>query len=232
MLIDYEGKFTDLRNKADSVEIEANGLVVKNVENLTIDLNRGTNVDKQPLLDAKKEKLVLQGQVQVKQEDIKYQVTNIRNAADQIQGKVSEYEALLLSYAEEKSHLISEIERLKIELSSDTTQSQFNDVKGNLLQGRIAILSEANKGLSGIVSDRKKEAFNLKNGMENIVLDQLNRNFEIQVDVNKTQTQDLPAIIKEREDIESDLERLNSLSQRYNEMRRKLEQSGDEFEKA
>ena len=46
MLIDYEGKFTDLRNKADSVEIEANGLVVKNVENLTIDLNRGTNVDK------------------------------------------------------------------------------------------------------------------------------------------------------------------------------------------
>jgi hypothetical protein len=145
---------------------------------------------------------------------------------------VSEYEALLLSYAEEKSHLISEIERLKIELSSDTTQSQFNDVKGNLLQGRITILSEANKGLSGIVGDRKKEAFNLKNGMENIVLDQLNRNFEIQVDVNKTQTQDLPAVMKEREDIESDLERLNSLSHRYNEMRRKLEQSGDEFERA
>jgi hypothetical protein len=68
--------------------------------------------------------------------------------------------------------------------------------------------------------------------MENIVLDQLNRNFEIQVDVNKTQTQDLPAVMKEREDIESDLERLNSLSHRYNEMRRKLEQSGDEFERA
>ena len=90
--------------------------MVKHVENLTIDLNRGTNVDKQPLLDAKQEKLVLQGQVMVKQDDIRFQVTNTRNAADSLQGKVSEYEALLLSYAEEKSHLISEIERLKIEL--------------------------------------------------------------------------------------------------------------------
>jgi hypothetical protein len=46
MLIDYEGKLTELRDKADSVEIEANGLVIKNAENLAIDLNRGTNVDK------------------------------------------------------------------------------------------------------------------------------------------------------------------------------------------
>lgn len=70
-------------------------------------------------------------------EDVKYQVSNIRNAADSLQGKVSEYEALLLTYAEEKSFLIGEIERLKIDLASNTTQADFNEVKGSLLTGRI-----------------------------------------------------------------------------------------------
>lgn len=53
------------------------------------------------------------------EESVRYQVGHIRSEADFLQGKVSEYEALLLSYADEKSYLVSEIEKLRLELSRE-----------------------------------------------------------------------------------------------------------------
>ena len=75
-------------------------------------------------------------------------MSHIRSEADFLQGKVSEYEALLLSYADEKSYLISEIERLKFDLSRETSQGAYQEVKGELLEGRVGILVTTNNGMS------------------------------------------------------------------------------------
>lgn len=93
---------------------------MRNVEELTIDLNRVSNVDKQPLTDLKTKKAELMGQSVTTEESVRYQVGHIRSEAEFLQGKVSEYEALLLSYADEKSYLVSEIERLRLELNHET----------------------------------------------------------------------------------------------------------------
>lgn len=42
-----------------------------------------------------------------------------------MQGKVSEYESLLMSYADEKSYLVSEIERLKLELYRESNSCGY-----------------------------------------------------------------------------------------------------------
>ena len=145
-------------------------MVVNTVESLTIDLNKQSNVDKEPLLEAKKARVELQGQASTKNEAVRYQVKNVRNEADFLQGKVSEYEALLMSYAEEKAYLVSEIERLRIEFSSSSTEATFNEVKGGLLDGRINILSSANKGMSQILGERKTEGSSFMVGLENAII--------------------------------------------------------------
>ena len=61
---------------------------------------------------------------------------------------MSEYEALLLSYADEKAYLVSEIERIKLELERETNQSRYQETKGELLEGRVNILVTANNGMS------------------------------------------------------------------------------------
>ena len=116
---------TKLRVKADQVQMQSNGLILNNVEELAIDLNRQSNVDKQPLAEAKVKKAELVGQSSNTEESVRYQVGHIRSEADFLQGKVSEYEALLLSYADEKSYLISEIERLRLELNRETNQGAY-----------------------------------------------------------------------------------------------------------
>lgn len=82
------------------------------------------------------------------EESVRYQVGHIRSEAEFLQGKVSEYEALLLSYADEKSYLVSEIERLRLELNHETNQSAYQEIKGELLEGRVGILVTANNGMS------------------------------------------------------------------------------------
>jgi len=57
-----ENDLTKLRIKADQAQVTSNGLIVQNVEELSIDLNRVSNVDKQPLADAKIKKAELIGQ--------------------------------------------------------------------------------------------------------------------------------------------------------------------------
>ena len=77
-------------------------------------------MDKQPLSNARVKRAELQSHVSTTDESVRYQVNHIRSEADFLQGKVSEYEALLLSYADEKAYLVSEIERLKLELERES----------------------------------------------------------------------------------------------------------------
>jgi hypothetical protein len=100
---------------------------------------------------------------------VRYQVSHIRSEADFLQGKVSEYEALLLSYADEKSYLVSEIERLKWELSRETNSSAYQEIKGELLEGRVGILVTANNGMSQLITERKKEGSKVKTEMQESV---------------------------------------------------------------
>ena len=82
-------------------------------------------MDKQPLQTIKAKKVELMTASVTTEESVRYQVNHIRSEADFLQGKVSEYEALLLSYADEKSYLVSEIERLKLELGRETNQGNY-----------------------------------------------------------------------------------------------------------
>ena len=82
---------------------------------------------------------------------------------------MSEYEALLLSYADEKSYLISEIERLKLDLSKENNQGAFQEIKGELLEGRVGILVFANNGMSQLINERKKEGSKIKTDMQESV---------------------------------------------------------------
>lgn len=111
---------TKLRMEAGMASIQSNGLCVGNVEELSIDLNRQSNVDKQPLSHARVKRAELQSHATTTEESVRYQVNHIRSEADFLQGKVSEYEALLLSYADEKAYLVSEIERIKLDLGRET----------------------------------------------------------------------------------------------------------------
>ena len=102
---------------------------------------------------------------------MRYQVGHIRSEADFLQGKVSEYEALLLSYADEKSYLISEIERLKLELNRENNQGAYQEIKGELLEGRVGILVTANNGMSQLITERKKDGSKIKTEMQESVQD-------------------------------------------------------------
>jgi uncharacterized small protein (DUF1192 family) len=53
---------------------------------------------------------------------------DIRSSADYLQGKISEYEVLLLAYAEQKAYLVSEIERMKAELVTETAEESFQNM--------------------------------------------------------------------------------------------------------
>ena len=52
-LIQMEGQLTQLRTEAAQAQVLANGLCVSHVEELSIDLNRQSNVDKEPLAQAR-----------------------------------------------------------------------------------------------------------------------------------------------------------------------------------
>ena len=60
-MLDMETELTKLRVKADNVQMQSNGLIIRNVEELSIDLNRVSNVDKQPLHELRARKAELRG---------------------------------------------------------------------------------------------------------------------------------------------------------------------------
>ena len=78
---------------------------------------------------------------------------------------------MLLSYADEKSYLISEIERMKMELNRETNQGAYQALKTELLEGRSGILVTANNGMSQLITERKKEGSKIKTQMHDIVQD-------------------------------------------------------------
>lgn len=206
-----ESELTKLRVKADQAQIEVNGLTVHNVEELSIDLNRQSNVDKQPLMNAKAKKAELEASQVTTEESVRYQVNHIRSEADFLQGKVSEYEALLLSYADEKSYLISEIERLKLELGRETSQGNYQEIKGELLEGRVNILVNANNGISQLISERKKEGSKIKSDMQESIQDQLTHKVELAADLTRIKNHELAQLQKEKADAEKDMSRLEEL---------------------
>ena len=129
-------------------------------------MNRQSNVDKEPLAQARVKRAELQSHIATTEESVNYQVNHIRSEADFLQGKVSEYEALLLSYADEKAYLVSEIERIRLELERETNQSKYQETKGELLEGRVNILVTANNGMSALIQERKKEGSKVKTEMQ------------------------------------------------------------------
>ena len=88
---------------------------------------------------------------------------------------MSEYETLLLSYAEEKAYLIAEIERLRYTLSCENTSTEFEKVKGELYKGRVEIVNEANRELGGITNERMQEGITLRGEMQDKVTYQNNK---------------------------------------------------------
>ena len=142
------------------------------------------------------------------EESVRYQVNHIRSEADFLQGKVSEYEALLLSYADEKSYLVSEIERLKLELGRESNQGNYQEVKGELLEGRVNILVTANNGMSQLISERKKEGSKIKSDMQESIQDQLTHKVELNSDLSRIENHELKQLKKEKADAQKDMNRL------------------------
>lgn len=66
---------------------------------------------------------------------------------------------------------MSEIERLKLELHRETNACAYQDIKEELLQGRVGILVTANNGMSQLISDRKKEGSKVKAEMQESLQD-------------------------------------------------------------
>ena len=83
---------------------------------------------------------------------------------------MSEYEILLLSYAEEKSYLIAEIERLRYNLASENTSTEYEKIKGELLRGRVEILDQANEELATTNEERWQQAAGIRVEMQDKVL--------------------------------------------------------------
>lgn len=128
-------------------------------------------MDKAPLVSAKAKKADLQSQFVTSEESVRYQVNHIMSEAEFLQGKVYEYESLLLSYADEKSYLVSEIERMKLELYRESNSCGYQDIKDGLLSGRVNILVTANNGMSQLIADRKKEGSKIKAEMQESLQD-------------------------------------------------------------
>ena len=92
---------------------------------------------------------------------------------------MSEYEILLLSYAEEKSYLIAEIERLRYNLASENTSTEYEKIKGELLRGRVEILDQANEELATTNEERWQQAAGIRVEMQDKVLYQQNKKLNV-----------------------------------------------------
>lgn len=127
-LVSLEQKLTEVRVEADRVQIQANGLVARHVEELKIDVNGKSNVDRSVLDSLKNSRDTKDGERYTKSEALNNNCKDIRSSADYLQGKISEYEVLLLAYAEQKAYLVSEIERMKAELVTETAEESFQNM--------------------------------------------------------------------------------------------------------
>ena len=65
------------------------------------------------------------GERYTKSEAMQNNCKDIRSSADFMQGKISEFEVLLLAYAEQKAYLVAEIEKMKAELVAENAEEGF-----------------------------------------------------------------------------------------------------------
>jgi hypothetical protein len=137
-----------------------------------------------------------------------------------------------MSYADEKSYLITEIERLKYSLASESTSAEYEKVKGELLRGRVEILHQANDELYTSTNERFNEGAQIRGEMEDKVIYQKNKMLSVGAQVSKLNHTEIPRREKDRSDIESDISRLNTLSERYAALDRDLIKCTEEFEKS
>lgn len=141
-LVSLEQKLTEVRVEADRVQIQANGLVARHIEELKIDVNGKSNVDRSVLDSLKISRDTKDGERYTKSEAMGNNCKDIRSSADYMQGKISEYEVLLLAYAEQKAYLVSEIERMKAELVTETVEEGFQNMQNDYKSTQLDILNE------------------------------------------------------------------------------------------
>lgn len=75
-------------------------MVARHIEELTIDVNGKSNVDRKPLDELRETRDTLDADRVVKSENMYRNCRDIRDTADFMQGKISEYEVLLLAFAD------------------------------------------------------------------------------------------------------------------------------------
>ena len=54
-------------------------------------------------------------------------------------------------------------------MSRENNQASYQEVKGELLEGRVGILVAANNGMSQLIGERKKEGSKIKNELQECV---------------------------------------------------------------
>ena len=99
-LATLEQKLSSLRVQADEQQLQSNNLVAKHIEELTIDVNGKSENDKTELDALRQARDVAEADRGAKSEFIYTSCRDIRDTADFIQGKVSEFEVLLLAFAD------------------------------------------------------------------------------------------------------------------------------------
>jgi hypothetical protein len=91
---------TDLRVEADRVQIQSNGMVARHIEELSIDVNGKSNVDRKVVESMRETRDAREAERVSKSELMYTNCRDIRDEADIIQGKISEFEVLLLAFAD------------------------------------------------------------------------------------------------------------------------------------
>ena len=130
-LVSLEQKLTEVRVEADKVQIQANGLVARHIEELNIDVNGKSNVDRSVFDSLKNSRDTKDGERYTKSEAMQNNCKDIRSSADFMQGKISEFEVLLLAYAEQKAYLVAEIEKMKAELVAENAEEGFQNMQND-----------------------------------------------------------------------------------------------------
>lgn len=142
MLLDLEKKFTVLRTEADKECVQSNGMVAKHVEELTIDINGKSSVDRSDLVELKQSRDALDAEYTSKSEQSLSNCRHIRDSADYMQGKISEYEVLLMDFADQKAYFMAEIEQLKAQLEVENQVDSLTSVQSDYKQACLEIQNQ------------------------------------------------------------------------------------------
>ena len=89
-----------MRLEADNRQFETNGLITRHIEELTIEVNGKSNVDRKSLEDLHLTRDNLESERDDHKAEIYSYCRNIRDAADRYQGDISKQEVLLMQFAE------------------------------------------------------------------------------------------------------------------------------------